>query len=111
MLGLDQDIDWFHTKTFKKVEEKENSENFSTDLCMHYFDFTDPSLNSLITFPEEVCELKITYDNDLNLIQIHSLIKEKFVRILKKLSLCDTEIYNREMKINYIKIPKVRIIL
>lgn len=48
--------------------------------------------------------MKVTYDDDLNLRYIHSLIREKFVRAIKKLSICDTEISQREWKLNYSRI-------
>lgn len=104
MLGVDDNIDWFHTKNVSNFEVSESSENSSIKLCMYYFDFTDPTINSLVNFPEEISELKVYYDDDLNLRQIHSLIREKFIRIHKKLYTCDTEISSYEWKLNYTKL-------
>lgn len=38
----------------------------------------------------------------MNLRQIHSLIKEKFIRSIKKLSICDSEISQREWKLAHV---------
>lgn len=103
MLGVEKNIDWFHTRTLSNLEDNSSSERSSMNLCMHYFDFTDPTVNSIINFPEEIGELKVYYDDDLNLRQIHSLIREKFIRIQKKLALCDTDISSYEWKLNYTK--------
>lgn len=103
MFGFEESVDWFHTRTLSNLEDDKPSGGSSIDLCKSFFDFTDPTVGSLINFPEEVSELKIKYEDDLNLRQIHSLIREKFVRAVKKLSVCDSEIYQREWKLNYTK--------
>lgn len=104
MLGMEKSVDWFHTGTPSNIEGSTKSENSSSDLCQSYFDFSDPSINSMITFQGDVDEIKIYYDDDLNLKQIHTIIREKFIKILKKLSNADNEIATREWKIVNTKI-------
>lgn len=99
MIGFEKGVDWFHTRTLSNIEDKKPSERPSLDLCETFFDFTDISFNSLVLHPEEVTELKVKYDDDLNLIQIHSLIREKIIRTINKMKNVDNEIYQREWKI------------
>lgn len=100
MLGLSEETDLFHSRILSDLETNKNLKSNNNDLCMHYFNFSDPSVNSIIKFPGEIGEIKVYYENDLNLREIHTLIKEKFIKILKKLYTCDSEILNYQVLIN-----------
>lgn len=107
MIGFDDSIDWFGTMTQSKRDNKKSLIESSVTKKSNFVDFTDPSINSLITYPEEVDELKITYYDDLDLKHIHTLIREKFIREIKKMSTCDSEIEKNTIRLQNNRIPDI----
>lgn len=93
------DTEWWHTRTHSNLGITESSESSVSDLCRSYFDFTDPTTNTPLQLEFDPGEIGVHYDNDLDLRSIHGVIREKIVRILIKLSTCDQEIYDFNLKI------------
>jgi hypothetical protein len=99
MFSADADTNWWHTRTHSNLGITDSLESSVSDLCKLYFDFTDPTINTPLQLEIDPGEINVHYDDDLDLRSIHGIIKEKIVRILIKLSICDQEIYNFNLKI------------
>lgn len=90
---------WWDTRIQLNTETISSLNNPVLDLYKSYFDFTDPTCNTPLQLDYDPGEINVYYDNDLDLKNVHNILKEKIVRILIRLKNCDQEIFNFNLKI------------
>lgn len=92
--------DWsWNPRTYSDLGVDTDDENIASEMCSTFFDFTE--INSLThnSMIEEPVEIIISFTYDLDLRVIHQVIREKIIKIYKKLESYDFQIVEIENNI------------
>lgn len=90
----------WNPRTYSDLGIETADENIASEMCANFFDFTDINSSSIITMNDDPLEIIISYTNDLNLRIIHQVIREKIIKIYRKLDVYDSQIVEIENNIS-----------
>lgn len=101
MFGSVADSEWWHNRTQLNLNTFNSNNNSVLDLCKSYFDFSDITSDNPLSLNIDPEGLNIYYeDDDLDLIPLHNIVRDKIIRILILLKNYDRDVYNLCIKIN-----------
>lgn len=98
-ISVEKEWNW-NPRKYSDLGIESSSEDGISELCRTYFDFNNIDSNSISVMDEDPVEIFVTYTNDLNLPTLHTIVREKIIKISKNLQLYDEELIRLQNNIN-----------
>lgn len=99
----------WNQRSYSDLGTTRDNGNKDFHICETYFDFIKPTITSECFFTVEPETIRLNYSTDLNLVQIHKVIREKFIFILKNLDGIPAELLTLRRKLENPKTPPIDI--
>lgn len=102
-----KDTWYWDTRSLSDLGTTATAEGSISDLCRYYFNFDEPTASSELQLGLEPSEVRVTYEDDLNLRILHQIVREKIICILQKLERSDSDLKCNDIAISDKKLPPI----